>query len=64
MPREARREKNWEFCMIFRDFWAPMETYMAFEKLEFWARMGTYIKSRFWILKGGGFHSVLLGIAK
>ena len=28
-----------------------METYMAFEKLEFWARMGYYIKSRFWILK-------------
>ena len=44
----------------FQRFLAPKETYMAFEKLEFWARKGTYIKSRFWILKGG-FFSVLHG---
>ena len=32
----AARSAARKFCMIFRDFWAPKETYMAFEKLEFW----------------------------
>ena len=32
----AVRSAARKFCMISRDFWAPKETYMAFEKLEFW----------------------------
>ena len=50
--RSAARKKL-RILHDFQRFLAPMETYMAFEKLEFWARMGYYIKSRFWILKGG-----------
>ena len=62
--KACRAKRGEKILNDFQRFLGPKRNLHDFWKTRILARKGTYIKSRFWILKGGGFFSVLHGTGK